>query len=637
MANSTSPQMLKDLYDTAFEYIKDAKKYKQTNQLNLAHDLYITAIGTWMQIIKIEPDINKRATVKKYLKEFISDAEQLQQQIKNNMMPSAPAFDELNSFNLPDPPSTGLDLPDPPGTAKSNKNNNNNNNNNNNIFEEAQLQLDEAISFDQNKEYKNALDKYKFSSQLFLDGMRQSSNTKEKMKYRDKVNTIVGRCEILHSLIEKKKQETLKKKNINSGVANEPLTAKEIRVLRASSFIRNLELVPWMDIDDLMRINNNPSELFKDTMLLPLSTKQKNKFGKWKRIKNISANNKPTIVSLVTPYSITQTLISDCSFVSSMVVTALYEKIFRKQLITSIIFPQKNGMPIYNPYGKYAIKLYINGCYRKVEIDDYLPVSHSGKLLCSYSNNINEFWVSLIEKAFLKVMGGYDFPGSTSAEDLHVLTGWIPERIGFKDDNSIDIERIFNRLVSGYSLGDCLITLSSNKMTEEDADIVGLVPTHAYAVLRVEKLGNHKFMLIKNPWAEKRWKGRFSAQDDKNWTPQLRKALNYNPNKEKQFDNGIFWMCLEDVMQYFSAVFLNWNPELFKYKITQHGYWSKKIGPKNDSYNLGYNPQFTLDVEYIYEEDINEEKKEEKKEDDNISGSVWILLSKHMESSKRQE
>ncbi len=72
-------------------------------------------------------------------------------------------------------------------------------------------------------------------------------------------------------------------------------------------------------------------------------------------------------------------------------------------------------------------------------------------------------------------------------------------------------------------------------MTEEDADIVGLVPTHAYAVLRVEKLGNHKFMLIKNTWAEKRWKGRFSAQDNKNWTPQLRKTLNYNPNKEKQF------------------------------------------------------------------------------------------------------
>ncbi len=186
----------------------------------------------------------------------MNDAEQLQQQIKNNMISSAPAFDELNTFNLPD------------------------------IFEEAQSQLDEAITFDQNKQHKDALNKYKFASQLFLDGMRQSNNTQEKIKYRNKVNTIVGRCEILHSLIQKQKEELAKQKRVNSGVANEPLTDKEIRVLRASSFIRNLELVPWMDMDNNMRINNNDS--FKDCDgLLPLSQKQQNKFGKWKRTKNI--------------------------------------------------------------------------------------------------------------------------------------------------------------------------------------------------------------------------------------------------------------------------------------------------------------------------------------------------------------
>ena len=83
-----------------------------------------------------------------------------------------------------------------------------------------------------------------------------------------------------------------------------------------------------------------------------------------------------------------------------------------------------------------------------------------GKLLCSYSADLAELWVSLIEKAYLKVMGGYDFPGSNSSIDMHALTGWIPERKSLRE---IDSESIFGMLKSRMATGHVLATMATGK------------------------------------------------------------------------------------------------------------------------------------------------------------------------------
>lgn len=157
--------------------------------------------------------------------------------------------------------------------------------------------------------------------------------------------------------------------------------------------------------------------------LLALSPKQRASLVAFRRLAEIA--EAPVVVAnskSIDCFAIKQTIVSDCSVIASLTVSALWERRFGRKLISNIIYPQnRHQEPVFNPCGKYMVKLHLNGILRKVVIDDRLPVGQYGQLLCSYSANKNEFWVSLLEKAYLKVMGGYDFPGSNSVSDIFFL------------------------------------------------------------------------------------------------------------------------------------------------------------------------------------------------------------------------
>jgi hypothetical protein len=63
---------------------------------------------------------------------------------------------------------------------------------------------------------------------------------------------------------------------------------------------------------------------------------------------------------------------------------------------------------------------------------------------------------------------------------------------------------------------------------------------------------------VKNPWARKPWKGRYSASDTANWTPALRAALGVSEVEFNEMSSkGIFWIEFADCRKYFKSFFLN--------------------------------------------------------------------------------
>lgn len=495
--------------------------------------------------------------------------------------------------------------------------------------ERAEFLIKQALNEDERGRIDDALPLYTDAAELCMKtskSLLDDDNLKKKLHSLAK--QAIERAEAIKGILSKKSSPSrpithaMQNVSLNSKGDVTPggstadrrpqLTAKELEVLKHTSYINSKLFPPWLDSDLKERFAYPDYYSDKDGRLT-LSKKQKERFSKWLRPTELCDN--PEMIYAISSFSIKQTIVSDCSFLASLAISAAYERNFKKSLITSIIYPQNRaGKPVINPSGKYMIKLRINGISRKVIIDDTLPVGKNGELLCSYSNNRNEMWVSLIEKAYLKVMGGYDFPGSNSSIDLHALTGWIPERMSIKrTDPAFNESMHFDRLMNGLRRGDCLITMATGPMSESDADRAGLVSTHAYALLDIREIQGHRLLQLKNPWSHLRWKGKFSELDSTNWTPELQRALNYDRKSALQFDNGVFWINWESAMQFFDVVYMNWNPKLFKYRYALHSTWKALEGPKKDVYNMGDNPQYKLELMSCDRDTV-----------------VWILLTRHI-------
>ena len=222
--------------------------------------------------------------------------------------------------------------------------------------------------------------------------------------------------------VQQQQQQQSIKKTVST------LTAEEVSVLKRSSLIASGLFLPWSEEEAqaLSAAPKSATKLWRDPDGdLELADKQKKTFYKWARPSeilllrqqlrglNTSKTMPPTMVlRALSPYNIKQYGVTDCSFIASLCISAAYERRFQNQksLISPIVYPQSpEGSMVYNPEGKYMVKLWLNGVARQVIVDDRLPIDKLGNLLCAQTRcppGQLEIYVAIIEKAFLKMAGG---------------------------------------------------------------------------------------------------------------------------------------------------------------------------------------------------------------------------------------
>jgi calpain-7 len=291
---------------------------------------------------------------------------------------------------------------------------------------QANTRLAHALDLDENSQKQEAIKAYMEASELYLEAIKMAENIGSGAQsvaslLKRRLTGALDRAEQLQhpqsnqiAILHESKLKDQRRQEVSSS-----LTETEIAVLKRSSLIASGLFLPWSDADaqKLSEDAQKPSiSLWTDPDgYQKLSDKQRARFHKWARPSEIalmrrkkgitSSLLKPVMVKAITPYTIQQKYVTDCSFIASLCICAAFERRFDRKLVTSLIHPQTPvGNPMCSPTGKYAVKLWLNGIARQVIVDDYLPVDRFGNLLCSHTTTKGlELWVSIIEKAYMKL------------------------------------------------------------------------------------------------------------------------------------------------------------------------------------------------------------------------------------------
>ncbi|KAG7091220.1 hypothetical protein E1B28_010271 [Marasmius oreades] len=399
------------------------------------------------------------------------------------------------------------------------------------------------------QDYDSAFQNYVKAADLFLYFSKtNTTDEKKKEKWRNDANKALQRAEKIKQFIVRSNESRVASSSASSGTELEnqkqnhltPVPVDPFSPQQQSSWLRKGSTVNGLSLplwdENASTTTCNP----------PLSAAQEEMSAVWRvpSSEEYSLSMSPNVL----PQDISQNVIADCSVCASISVCLEHARRFGTNPFEKLLHARSNSV--------YDLKFLYNGAWRKISIDNQLPYHPELAvplcLTCSPEDKSRKpaFWPSLVEKAYMKLMGGYDFLGSNSSIDLHTLIGWIPEHLNIKS-STFERERTWTRLIDGFTrVGGCMVTVGTGKDQQSSQIPFKLLASHSYAVIDIRADGNERIVTILDPWVR----------------PSDTSAISERPSR-------IMKLTWSQVLNVFEGIYISWDPKIWPESLIHHGSW----------------------------------------------------------------
>ncbi|XP_077138236.1 calpain-13-like isoform X2 [Ranitomeya variabilis] len=315
---------------------------------------------------------------------------------------------------------------------------------------------------------------------------------------------------------------------------------------------------------------------------------------KWKRPTDLQRDAR-FLVDGASIFDIMQGEIGDCWVLSVVGALTLHRKFLAN------VIPSDQGYT-YKYTGIFHFRFWQFGEWVDVVVDDRLPMLN-GNFVFVQPRVSNEFWPSLLEKAYAKLRGSYqNLHWGVISEAMVDFTGGVPMYFNITK-SPFELQNVILGAARSGSLMGCatLGNLSAGNIELPS----GLIKGHAYTVTDSKKI-EYKNRLediirIWNPWGHSEWNGRWSDKAPQ-WDRvchEIKKKLNTDKN------DGEFWMSCEDFMQNYVKVYIcNHTPTYLDFGGPQYvwkttSYYNQWVrgstaGGCGSTEDMWKNPQFII-------------------------------------------